>query len=212
MDIIAEQVLESEETIAVEDILLDVDVSMTTKAISEAITMDHREKLVEDWKIEADVQIAIVPGLNTPRDILDDVPDRNSHGQEDTINTLGVIGSTTSTLNMLTSTEILKTNQIQERKLIRTRQFKMEAVTEMEAPAFWREAQPSSATCKLETQNHGARNQTKPITKRLHEFKMAANYQIIKLSNDQMIKIAAYKLDNDKWRENTIRRKNGVHC
>ena len=51
---------------------------------------------------------------------------------------------------MLTSTEILKTKQIQERKLIRTRQFKMEAVTEMEAPAFWREAQPSSATRKLE--------------------------------------------------------------
>ena len=49
---------------------------------------------------------------------------------------------------------------------------------------------------KNKTQNHGARNQTKPITKRLHEFKMAANYQ--------MIKIAAYKLDNDKWRENTI--------
>ena len=146
LDIIAdtvEQVMESEETIAVEDILLGVDVSMTIKAITEAITMDHREKLVEDWKIEADVQIAVVPGLNTPRDILDDVPDRNSHGQEDTINTLGVIGSTTSTLNMLTSTEILKINQIQERKLIRTRQFKMEAVTEMEAPAFWREAQLS---------------------------------------------------------------------
>ena len=67
------------------------------------------------------------------------------------VNTLGVIGSTTSTVDMLTRTEILKTKQIQEGKLTRTRQFKMEAVTEMEAPAFWREDQPSSATSKLET-------------------------------------------------------------
>ena len=44
------------------------------------------------------------------------------------------------------TTKILKTKQTQEKKLVTTRQFKMEAVT-----GFWRETQPSSATHKLKT-------------------------------------------------------------